>query len=63
MSIVLFNFSIDQILREWYTTQPKGIEIEVGVADNQVVMAGTEDVLQRAVNNLVIMAQRHNMKM
>jgi hypothetical protein len=68
-SCVLFNIYMDQILKEWYKTQPKGVKIEgtkrmetVLFADDQVIMAETEDELQRAVYNLAITAQRYNMK-
>ena len=68
-SCVTFNIYIDHILREWYKTQPKGIAIKgkdclatILFADDQVIMAENEDDLQRAVNNLDIIARRFNMK-
>lgn len=47
-SCVLFNMHMDHIVKKWQETSPKRIKVDL-FADNQAVLAKTEDDMQRAV--------------
>lgn len=68
-SCVLFNIYIDEIMRKWYETNPKGVKLDqerhleaVLFADDLAILAEDEDNLQRALYKLNAIAKEYNMK-
>jgi hypothetical protein len=66
---VLFNIYINKIIELWKITNPKGIKItrdtqitHLVYADDQVLLAFTEDGLQRAVTGLNHILQLYNLQ-
>ena len=69
LSPTLFNLYINQLIREWKSTIITGFKIcnnkilkTMLYADDQMILAKTEDELQIAANTLNKIAQKYNMK-
>ena len=68
-SCILFNIYMDGIIREWYKTNPQGIQLNeekkietILFADDQVIISKNENELQRSVYNLEKIAKKFGMK-
>ncbi len=69
LSCVLFNMYMDHMVKEWQKKDPKGIQMDqqqeistVLFADDQAVLAETEDDLQRAMYQLAKTSEAYDMK-